>query len=115
MLGADTFISALLRVVTSVAVLAAVYFFIIKPILHTTEEVTKRISPGAAIQSADEAIRRANVQSQRAQRRAFRQARITIRKETTHTSGSAKAPLAIVHCIQKANGNVNKIEACSKS
>jgi hypothetical protein len=115
MLGADTFISALLRVVTSVAVLAAVYFFIIKPILHTTEEVTKRVSPGAAIQSADEAIRRANAQSRRAERRALRQARITIHKVTTHSSGTAKAPLAIVHCIQRANGNVNKIEACSES
>src|SRR6187200_1513408 len=109
MLGAETFISALLRVLTTVAVLAAVYFFIIKPILQTTEEVTKRVNSGVAIQSADDAIRRANVRSQRAERRALRQARITIRKVTTHTSGSAKTPLAIVRRIQRANGNVNKI------
>jgi hypothetical protein len=114
MLGAGTFLSALLRIVTTVAILAAVYFFIVKPVLHTTEEVTKRINPNAAIHSADRAIRRANVQSRRAQRRALRQARVTIRKVTTHTSGSAKAPLAIVHCIERANGDVDKIEACSK-
>jgi predicted PurR-regulated permease PerM len=115
MLGAGTFISALLRVVTTVAILAAVYFFIVKPILHTTETVTRRInvSQSAALKSANRAIRQANVESQRAQNRALRQARITIRKVTTHTSSNAKAPLAIVHCIQRANGDVAKIEACN--
>ena len=36
MLGAGTVINPLLKIVTTVAVLAAVYFFIVKPIVDTT-------------------------------------------------------------------------------
>ncbi|HEX2127925.1 MAG TPA: hypothetical protein VHF58_01775 [Solirubrobacterales bacterium] len=38
MLGAGTIINPIIKVVTTVAILAAVYFFIIAPILDTTEE-----------------------------------------------------------------------------
>jgi hypothetical protein len=114
MLGADTFISALLRVVTTVAILAAVYFFIVKPVLKTTEDVTKRFNVNGAIQSADRAIRQANIQSQKTQRRALRQARVTIHHATHgHTSNKSVLP-PIIRCIQRANGDVNKIQACNK-
>ena len=36
MLGAGTIINPILKIVTTVAVLAAIYFFIVKPILDTT-------------------------------------------------------------------------------
>jgi hypothetical protein len=36
MLGAGTVINPIIKIVTTVAVLAAVYFFIVKPILDTT-------------------------------------------------------------------------------
>jgi hypothetical protein len=39
MLGADTFVSSILRLVTTIAILAAVYFFIVKPVLKTTNDV----------------------------------------------------------------------------
>jgi hypothetical protein len=38
MLGAGTVINPILKIVTTVAVLAAVYFFIVKPILDTTND-----------------------------------------------------------------------------
>jgi hypothetical protein len=38
MLGAGTIINPLLKIVTTVAILAAVYLFIVKPVLDTTEE-----------------------------------------------------------------------------
>ena len=37
MIGAGTIINPILKIATVVAVLAAVYFFIIKPVLDTTE------------------------------------------------------------------------------
>jgi hypothetical protein len=115
MLGAGSFISALLRVVTTVAVLAAVYFFIVKPILKTTEDVSHRFNVNGAIQSADKAIQRANIHSQHAERKALRQARITIHSVVTthgHVKKSVLPP--IIRCIQRANGDVDKIEACNR-
>ena len=38
MLGAGTIINPIIKVVTTVAILAAVYFFIVKPTLDTTED-----------------------------------------------------------------------------
>jgi hypothetical protein len=38
MLGAGTIINPIIKIVTTVAVLAAAYFFIVKPVLDTTEE-----------------------------------------------------------------------------
>jgi hypothetical protein len=38
MLGAGTIINPIIKIVTTVAILAAVYFFIVAPILDTTED-----------------------------------------------------------------------------
>ena len=48
MLGAGTIINPLIKIVTTVAILAAVYFFIVKPTLDTTEEVVEKAGQGIA-------------------------------------------------------------------
>ena len=40
MIGAGTFINPLIKVITTVAILAAVYFFFVKPALDTTEDIS---------------------------------------------------------------------------
>ncbi len=42
MIGAGTIINPILKIVTTVAILAAVYFFIVKPTLETTEDISNR-------------------------------------------------------------------------
>ena len=42
MLGAGTVINPIIKIVTTVAVLAAAYFFIVKPILDTTNNAVDR-------------------------------------------------------------------------
>lgn len=44
MIGAGTIISPIIKVVTTVAILAAVYFFFVKPALDTTESITSGIN-----------------------------------------------------------------------
>lgn len=39
MIGAGTFLNPLLKIVTTVAILAAFYFFILRPVLDTTEKL----------------------------------------------------------------------------
>ncbi|MQA73088.1 MAG: hypothetical protein GEU88_01825 [Solirubrobacterales bacterium] len=45
MLGAGTVINPIIKIVTTVAILAAAYFFIVKPILDTTESAFDSVSP----------------------------------------------------------------------
>ena len=44
MIGAGTVINPIIKIVTTVAVLAAVYFFIVRPVLDTTESVVDEAS-----------------------------------------------------------------------
>jgi len=54
MIGAGTIINPILKVVTTVAILGAVYIFFVKPILDTTEEISGNV--GAQVrQSLDDA------------------------------------------------------------
>jgi hypothetical protein len=110
MLGADTFISALLRVVTTVAVLAAFYFFIVKPILHTTETVSHSFNHSPAIQSAQRAIREAGVNPARIRHKI----RVSVRQATHRIKapGIPKEARHVLACIRRADGNVQKIQAC---
>lgn len=64
MLGADTALSAVVRIVSTVAILAAVYFLIVKPILNTTE---------SAVHDAAKQSRRQEAASRRAQASGERQ------------------------------------------
>ena len=127
MLGADTFVSALLRIVASVAILAAVYFFIIKPVLHTTEKVTHDVnhSFNQSFHQSQVQQRAARRQTQRAIRqanRAVRQAGIQASQATTRVqkavkgqatvTGLPKHAQKVIRCLQNANGDVTKLEKC---
>src|SRR6476620_7095245 len=78
-----SFTSGIIRLAVAVGVLAAAYFFIVKPVLHTTEHVSDSVN--SSIENANDsfkssfgphsdtarAIRRANKQVQREIRRSF--------------------------------------------
>lgn len=44
MIGAGTIINPILKVLTTVAILAAAYYFIVRPALDTTEKVSQQVS-----------------------------------------------------------------------
>ena len=46
MLGAGTVINPIIKIVTTVAVLAAAYFFIVKPVLDTTDDAIDKAGQG---------------------------------------------------------------------
>lgn len=50
MIGAGTIINPILKVVTTVAILGAVYLFIVKPTLDTTESITDAFDSSSQIQ-----------------------------------------------------------------
>lgn len=120
MVGAGTIINPLLKVVTTVAILAAVYFFIVKPSLETTEKISSGINS-----SIDESINDTNEQVERALRRstngaagdAQRQIQEAIRESGAAISqGGGEAAITdanrLLECIQAANGDVNQMAAC---
>ena len=111
MIGAGTVINPIIKIVTTVAILAAVYFFAIKPTLDTTEHISDNInstidnSLGDAFDSVDKS-------QERQVKRAIKKANVS-QTTVTELPNSAQAQLKIVKCIQRANGNVDKITVCT--
>jgi hypothetical protein len=107
MVGAGTFLNPLLKIVTVVAVLAASYFFIVRPILDTTESTIDRaFDESSNIQkSVQKSIKQANQQ-------AAQQGAGGVQFEASGLT--AKQAERIQDCVTDAAGDVNKLQACGE-
>lgn len=106
MLGAGTILNPILKIVTTVAILAAVYFFLVKPTLNTTERLA---APALdAVQEAQQQFDQAfdDVPDAAALQNQINDA---IGDGTIDTSKTDK----LLKCVQRANQNVTKIQVCT--
>ena len=102
--------SGIIRLLVTVGILAAAYFFIVKPVLKTTDNAIESANKsfeksfgvkGADITDIDRTIEDVNQQVQRQIRRSF------------HVAKKEGNPKRLVKCIQRSHGNVQKIERCT--
>ena len=106
MLGAGTVINPIIKIITTVVILAAVGIFIVRPVLDTTDK---------AIESVNEQIDNANEQSDDA----FDNASLNSaqsRAESYASSLQSTWPAAareIKGCVKKAGDNVGAMEHCA--
>jgi malate synthase len=104
------FTATVLRLALIVGTLAAVYFFIVKPTLDTTEEISSRsFNQSQQIQrniqrDIQKRIRETNRQVQQSIKQSFQQ---------TKQQGGAN-PQQLLACVQRARQDVEKIQACSR-
>jgi hypothetical protein len=103
------FTSGVVRLLVSVGILAAVYFFIVKPVLHTTdnainsanESFEKSFGGKGGLGEIGKTFESVDREVQRQIRRSF------------HTAKTNGNPHRLVHCIQHAHGDVNRIQRCT--
>jgi hypothetical protein len=100
--------AGIIRLLVTVGILAAVYFFIVKPVLHTTETVSHETNVniqksigGSSLNDIGKTIEDVNRKVQREIKRSF---------EQSQQHGHANK---LVHCIQHAHGDVHRIERCT--
>lgn len=103
--------SGIIRLAVTVGILAAVYFFLVKPVLHTTDKAIENANrsfeksfeaKGADLTDVNKTLEQVNKQVQREVHKAF---------NTAPSNGDANK---LIHCIQRANGNVKRIERCAR-
>ena len=99
MIGAGTVINPIIKIVTTVVILGAVYLFFVKPALDTTENITNSVneSISGSFDGFDEAFE------------AAREAGVTIQEP-----GNDKQTNKLLSCVQSANQDVNKIQRCAE-
>jgi hypothetical protein len=91
--------SGIIRLAVTAGVLLLVYLFIVKPVLTTTNDAIK----SSGINNIGKTINSVNRQVQRQIRHSF--------KVTKVNGGN---PQHLVHCIQRAAGDVDRIQRCTR-
>jgi len=101
--------AGIIRLLVTVGILAAAYFFIVKPTLETTKEISHEVNVNVQkgfqqsdLSDIDKTIDDVNRQVQREIKKSLRQSR---------RQGNADQ---LINCIQRAHQNVNKIQRCSE-
>jgi len=101
--------AGIIRLLVTVGILAAAYFFIVKPTLETTEKVSSEVNGNIqkGFQQSDmgninKTIEDVNRQVQREIKKSLR---------ASKQQGNADK---LINCIQRAHQNVNKIQRCSE-
>jgi hypothetical protein len=97
--------AGIIRLLVTVGTLAAVYFFIVRPALDAAEKVGHETNV-----SVQQAIREAHIGKtiQNVDRQVQREIKRSIRHASSHSAADK-----LLHCIQRANQNVHKIEHCN--
>jgi hypothetical protein len=102
--------SGIIRLAVAVGILAAAYFFIVKPVLKTTSDTFKEANKsfersfgenGAGLDDIGKTIHDVNRQVQIEITRSF------------HVAKKNGNPKKLIRCVQHAEGNVHKIQRCT--
>jgi hypothetical protein len=100
--------SGIIRLLVTVGILAAAYFFIVKPVLETTDKAfdtanksLERSFGGGGLGEIGKTLEDVNRQVERQIRRSF------------HTAKKDGNPKKLVRCIKRARGNVHRIQRCT--
>jgi hypothetical protein len=101
--------AGIIRLLVTVGILAAVYFFLVRPALDTTEKISHEVNVNVqkgfeqgGLSEISKTMDDVNRQVQREIKRSLR---------TSKQQGDADK---LIRCIQRAHQNVNKIQRCSE-
>jgi Tfp pilus assembly protein PilO len=98
--------AGIIRLLVTVGILAAVYFFVVKPTLDTTKTISHEVNVNVQ-QSLKEAHIGKTIQN--VDRQVQREIKRSIRHAPSHTAADK-----LLNCIQRAHQNVHKIEHCNE-
>jgi len=100
--------SGIIRLLVAVGVLAAAYFFIVKPVLHTAdkgiESANKSLESSFGSKSLDSVSHAIDDVSQQVQRQVRR---------SLHVAQKNGNPKRLVKCVEHADGDARKIRRCT--
>lgn len=116
-----TLSSGVIRLLVAVGIIAAVGYFLVRPALETTEKLGREVNDsirrsinhsfnqnfgknGAGIEDVSKTLRKASKTMKREIRKSFRFA---------EKHGGAASPKKLVRCIERADGNVHRIQRCT--
>ncbi|HEX2265769.1 MAG TPA: hypothetical protein VHH14_05750 [Solirubrobacterales bacterium] len=101
--------AGIIRLLVTVGIIAAVGFFLVKPALETTQEISRETNQSIQKGFQSGGANDISGQIEDVNRRVQREVRQSIRQ--SQQQGNADN---LIRCIQRANQDVNKIQRCSR-
>jgi uncharacterized membrane protein YhiD involved in acid resistance len=110
--------SGIIRLAVTVGILAAVYFFIVKPILHTTEHTVDSTNKAfeKSFHSSDFNTKAIEENVNKTIEDVNREVQVQVEHSfhVTKAQGGVKKQEKLLHCVQRASGNVHRMERCAR-
>jgi len=103
-----TLTSGVIRLLVSVGILAAAYFFIVKPVLHTTDNAIKSANESFEKSFGENGLGGLRTTFEDVNRQVERQI-----KRSFHVAKKDGNPKRLVKCVQRAHGDVHRIQRCT--
>lgn len=101
--------AGIIRLLVTVGILAAVYFFVVKPALDTTENISREVNSN--VQKGFEQTDMSNIN--KTINDVNRQVQREIKKSLRASKQQGDAD-KLIRCIKRANQDVNRIQRCSQ-
>jgi hypothetical protein len=101
--------AGIIRLLVTLGILAGVYFFVVKPTLETTKDISHEVNGNIQRGFKQADLSDINKTIDDVNRRVRREVRKSFRQSPNH--GAAKK---LVRCVQRANQDVHKIQRCSE-
>ena len=101
--------AGIIRLLVTVGILAAVYFFVVKPTLETTKEISHEVNGNIQKGFQQSDFGEINKTIDDVNRRVQREIKQSLRQ--SQRQGDADK---LIRCIQRAHQNVNRIQRCSE-
>ena len=101
--------AGIIRLLVTVGILAAVYFFVVRPTLDTTKEISHEVNGNISKSLQEANIDHVSKTIEDVNRRVQREIKKSIRK-TTHPAQADR----LIRCIQRAHHDVERIQRCTE-
>lgn len=101
--------AGIIRLLVTVGILAAVYFFLVRPALDTTENISRETNQSIQNSFQDSGLNDINATIDDVNRQVQREIKKSLR--ASKQQGDADK---LIRCIQRAHQDVNKIQRCSE-
>jgi hypothetical protein len=100
--------SGIIRLLVTVGILAAAYFFIVKPVLQTTSEAIKTTNESFTKSFGENGLDDLHKTFEDVDKQVERQIR-----RSFHTAKKDGNPRKLVRCVRRAAGDVHRIQRCT--
>jgi Tfp pilus assembly protein PilO len=104
-----TLTAGIIRLLVTVGILAAVYFFVVRPALDTTEKISHEVNVNVQKGFEQTDLGEINKTIDDVNRRVQREVRRSLRQSPNHSAANK-----LVRCIQRAHQDVDRIQRCSE-